>query len=265
MRVTASASAADPLGIPGVDISFEDMPDGPIRMASPATCNHAAERSLGPDRVVDLVMMSESIQFQGGEPRWPMALVMWAAFLLLAALPAQLRVLPHWVGYAPVMLLIALAALETQRWPGVERAITRGLLLLAGVETTGALAHLVIEMIRPSGQLDGIRLLASGVLLWVANLCTFSLIFWHVDRGSPESPHWLFPDTSTPGGAPSEGRTTFVDYLFLGFSTATSLGRSDALPVTACAKLLMMLERAISIVSVIALTVLSRALPIPAL
>jgi hypothetical protein len=127
-------------------------------------------------------------------------------------------------------------------------------------------------MIRPSGQLDGIRLLASGVLLWAANLCTFSLIFWHVDRGNPDSrstrarkPHWLFPDTSTPSGAPSEGRTTFVDYLFLGFSTATSLGRSDALPVTACAKLLMMLERAISIVSVIALTVLSRALPIPAL
>jgi hypothetical protein len=264
VRVTASASAADPLGIPGLDITFEDVPDRPIRMASPATCNRAVERSLDRDTVVDLVTMSESIQFQGVEPRWPMALAMGTAFLLLAALPAQLRLLPHWVAYPAAMLLPVLAALEIQRWPGVERVITRGLLLLAAVETTGALAHLVIEIIRPSGRLDGIRLLASSILLWAVNLCTFSLIFWQVDRGGPVS-HWLFPDTNSAGGVPSEVRSTFVDYLFLGFSTATALGRGDALPITARAKLLMMLERAISIVTVIALTVLSRALPIPAL
>ena len=44
---------------------------------------------------------------------------------------------------------------------------------------------------------------------------------------------------------------TYVDYLFLGFSTATAFSPTDALPLTPCAKLLMMLESSISLVTII--------------
>jgi hypothetical protein len=59
---------------------------------------------------------------------------------------------------------------------------------------------------------------------------------------------------------PSDWRPTFVDYLYLGFSTATAFSATDALPLTARAKLLMMLESSISLVTLV--VVVSRAMNI---
>jgi len=51
-----------------------------------------------------------------------------------------------------------------------------------------------------------------------------------------------------------------VDYLFLAFSTATAFSATDDLPLTARAKLLMMLESVFSLVTII--TVAARAINI---
>jgi hypothetical protein len=53
---------------------------------------------------------------------------------------------------------------------------------------------------------------------------------------------------------------TFVDYLFLGYSTATAFSTTDVMPLTSRAKILMMLESAISLVTIVA--VVSRAINI---
>ena len=50
----------------------------------------------------------------------------------------------------------------------------------------------------------------------------------------------------------------FVDYLFLSFSTATAFSTTDIVPLTSRAKLLMMLEAAISLATTVA--VASRAI-----
>ena len=42
----------------------------------------------------------------------------------------------------------------------------------------------------------------------------------------------------------------FVDYLFLAFTTATAFSPADVLPLTGRAKLLMMLEATISLITV---------------
>jgi hypothetical protein len=52
----------------------------------------------------------------------------------------------------------------------------------------------------------------------------------------------------------------FVDYLFLGYTTATAFSPTDALPLTPRAKLLMMLESSISWMTI--LVVVSRAINI---
>jgi hypothetical protein len=57
-----------------------------------------------------------------------------------------------------------------------------------------------------------------------------------------------------------EWRPAFVDYLFLGYSTATAFSTTDVLPLTARAKLLMMLESSISLVTMV--VVASRAINI---
>jgi hypothetical protein len=91
----------------------------------------------------------------------------------------------------------------------------------------------------------------------LSNILLFSLAYWRIDRGGPEArlnqpltkPDWVFPraeDTSLPGRNP-----TFVDYLFLAYWTATAFSPTDALPVTSRAKLLMMLESMVSLVTII--------------
>jgi hypothetical protein len=66
-------------------------------------------------------------------------------------------------------------------------------------------------------------------------------------------------------GAPAEDvppgwRPSFVDYLFLGYSTATAFSTTDVMPLTSRAKLLMMFESAISLATI--LVVAARAINI---
>jgi hypothetical protein len=64
-------------------------------------------------------------------------------------------------------------------------------------------------------------------------------------------PDWIFPQESAPEAARAGWRPTFVDYLFLGYCTATAFSPTNALPLTPRAKLLMMLESAVSLTTVV--------------
>lgn len=96
----------------------------------------------------------------------------------------------------------------------------------------------------------------------------FSLLYWQIDLGGPEArinnagrkPDWLFPQTGVPEDGPSDWRPTFIDYLFLAYTTATAFSPTDTLPLTARAQLLLMLESAISMTTVIVIA--SRAINI---
>jgi len=50
---------------------------------------------------------------------------------------------------------------------------------------------------------------------------------------------------------PAGWRPVYVDYLFLGYSTATAFSTTDVMPLTSRAKLLMMLESTISLVTLV--------------
>jgi hypothetical protein len=104
-----------------------------------------------------------------------------------------------------------------------------------------------------------VQLLTSSIAVWVTNVLMFSLLYWQIDRGGPESrvnnastqPDWLFPQAGAPEDAPPDWRPTFVDHLFLGFSTATAFSTTDVMPLTPRAKMLMMLESTISLVTIV--------------
>lgn len=207
------------------------------------------------------------------EPRWPAALAILAVLLLLAVLPGRVRVLPAWCPYALVIVVLApMAAVHLsgakQGWLVVERWTTRFFFLAAlGLILTG-LAQLIRAMVSQSTELGGLQLLTSSIAAWVTNVLAFSLLYWEIDRGGPEArandagtkPDWLFPQGGAPEEAPPDWRPTFVDYLFLGYSTATAFSPTDALPLTSRAKLLMMLESSISLATLV--VVASRAINI---
>lgn len=199
------------------------------------------------------------------EPRWPVVAAIVAVFLVLAALPERIRLVPAWVPYivAVVGLLpMAAVSLAPQKtpWLRVERAVTLALFALMAGGTVASLAHLVAFMVRRSAEIHGLELLTSSIGMWVSNVLMFALLYWQTDRGGPVAraggatrrPDWLFPQEGLRSeDVPPGWKPTFVDYLFLAFSTATAFSATDVLPLTPRAKMTMMLESAISLVTIV--------------
>ena len=205
------------------------------------------------------------------ESRWPPALAILVVLGLLAVLTHPVRVLPVWVFHGAALTgLVAMAAgaLTTAniRWLRIERML---IILLAGAYVANTIGELVdmigVITLHPSKS-NAFALLSSSVAIWVANVLTFSLLYWQLDGGSPSArarqgsvtPDWLFPQAATPEDMPPDWRPLFLDYLFLGYTTATAFSPTDALPLTRRAKLLMMLESMISLLTLV--IVLARAI-----
>jgi hypothetical protein len=200
------------------------------------------------------------------EPRWPVAITALAVLFLLTVLPWRIRVFPLWVPYIGVVaLLVPMAAvnLSTARtqWLRIERATTLVFCTLAEGVTVAALARLLGAMVRGSSEIGGNQLLTSSVAAWAMNVLTFSLLYWQIDRGGlslAAKREWLSPQEQVYENAASDWRPVFVDYLYLAYSTATAFSSTDVMPLTSRAKMLMMLESTISLVTIIA--VASRAI-----
>src|SRR5262245_53268993 len=207
------------------------------------------------------------------EPRWPVALALFAVLGLLAVLPGRVKEFPTWVPWVLGITLILPMAIITLTagkapWLRVERTIALVFFVAAASGTLANLADVIAVMVRRSGEISGIQLLTSSIAIWVINVLTFSLLYWQLDRGGPEAransaisrPDWVFPQEGAREDVPPGWRPTFVDYLFLGFCTATAFSPTDVLPLTARAKVLMMLESTISLVTIV--VVASRAINI---
>jgi hypothetical protein len=205
------------------------------------------------------------------EPRWPPALAILGVLLLLAALPGHVYVMPVWVSYlAALAVLVPMAAVALTRgnalWLGIERTM---IILLAVVYVANTIAELAdmigVITLHPSSG-NAFSLLSSSVAIWVANVLTFSLLYWQIDRGGPYprasklsvKPDWVFPQPATPEDLPPDWRPLFLDYLYLGYNTATAFSPTDALPLTHRAKILMMIESTISLLTMV--IILSRAI-----
>jgi len=208
--------------------------------------------------------MKEQSQSIRIEPRWPVVLATLAAILMVVLLPERVVLFPAWFPYViGIALILPMAAVglsaEKARWLRVERTIMLLFIVAMGVGTLANLASLIGAMVRRSGEVGGLQLFASSIVVWVSNVLIFSLLYWRIDRGGPEArannagtrPDWLFPQAGAPEDAPPDWRPTFVDYLFLGFSTATAFSPTDALPLTSRAKMLMMLESTMSLGTIV--------------
>ena len=215
--------------------------------------------------------MKEAPQAFRIEPRWPVILTVLAVGFLLTALPGRLRVLPVWGAWViAIGLIVPIAAIPLTtakaRWMRIERIVTLLFFVISGGGTLVMLGRLLEAMVYRSGEINGYQLLVSSIATWVINVLTFSLLYWQIDRGGPEArakhtrPDWLFPQDGAHEDVPPDWRPTFVDYLYLSYSTATAFSTTDAVPLTARAKMLMMIESAISLVTIVA--VASRAINI---
>jgi len=198
------------------------------------------------------------------ERRWPVAITLLMVLVLLHQLPERVRLAPRWINYA--LWLVTTTAMSAvgftharPAWVRVERIVLGVFFLMAEIGALATLSALVRSILGRSGELSGIQLLASSVAVWITNMLTFSLLYWQLDRGGPEArarhagvrPDWMFPQDSAPEGVAPNWQPGFVDYLALGYTTATAFSPTDTLPMTGRAKLLMMFESTVSLVTVL--------------
>jgi hypothetical protein len=187
-----------------------------------------------------------------------------AMLLLLEILPGRLQIMPVWFFYlaAAIVLapMVAVAVAPAKApWMRIERSTIFLTVIVATAVNVVALGELIVAITVRPDSIGGIPLLTSSIGIWVTNLVAFSLLFWQVDRDGPRAratnvdikPDWLFPQIETPEAVPPDWRPFFLDYLFLGFCTATAFSPTDVLPLTRRAKMLMMIESSISLVTIV--------------
>jgi hypothetical protein len=196
-----------------------------------------------------------------GEHWWPVALAIIVVAGLHVALPAKYRANPPWAG--PAVLLVLLAVLiigdpgRIDRQKTWLRITTSTMIAFITVANLFAAVHLVRDILTSSKLFAGnaTGLLATGGVIWVTNVIAFGLWYWDLDRGGaaarahhPQAnPALVFPEMLLTGYAPAAWVPEFADYLSLAFWTATAFGPTDVSAIKRWAKLLMMIEAAVSL------------------
>jgi len=102
-------------------------------------------------------------------------------------------------------------------------------------------------------------LLKDTIVLWVANVLLFGAWYWIIDAGGPrvrrEDPgqrfDFAFPQRVVSLSGWQGWQPGFWDYVFLGFCGSTQFGLADTLVLSRRAKLLLMLQAALSVTVIV--------------
>jgi len=170
-----------------------------------------------------------------------------------------------WPWLIPVLPeLVLLGALAWRRprrrlqQMGVRREaelVLLGLLTAANV----LLVFVVIGSLVSGDERSGSQLLLKAVTVWATNVVTFGLTYWMVDGGGPvrrlgsssTTNDFQFPQMENPQLAPDDWRPHLVDYVYVSFTNALAFSPTDAMPLTRRAKLLMVVESAMSALTIL--------------
>ncbi|MEU8235920.1 hypothetical protein AB0C12_40570 [Actinoplanes sp. NPDC048967] len=196
-----------------------------------------------------------------GEQRWPFALAIAVMIALQLTLPERYSMGAWWV--LPAVEVVVVAALvaanpgRLERRTPMLRRLSLGLIAVASLGTAWSVVRLVVDIAGGGDTGSAAELLGSGASIWLINVLTFAVWYWELDRGgaleraagTDPYPDFLFPQMTAPDMAPEEWRPQFADYLYLAFTNATAFSPTDTLPLSRWAKLTMMLQSAISLVT----------------
>lgn len=194
------------------------------------------------------------------EPRWPALVALLAVGALHYSLPSALSPGPDWLLPAIVaVLLFPALGFHHMEFHRTAQALSYTALGAVTLALAASLALLVRGL--PSHAESPKELLESAAALWVSNLLIFASWYWRLDAGGPHKRDlrgahtdgaFLFPQMSLDAElrremGEEEWRPGFVDYLFLAFNTSTAFSPTDVPVLSRWAKLLMMLQAAISL------------------
>ncbi|MCU1428489.1 MAG: putative rane protein [Actinomycetia bacterium] len=196
------------------------------------------------------------------EPRVQVTVAVVVAIGLMLALPSRVANHPMWVlpGLAS-LLLIGVFVARSARVERRSRALRVVSLLLIGVmslSNAASAGRLIVDLARAEGVRSPTQLLLTGGAIWLTNVIVFGLWYWEFDRGGPLEraagvrpyPDFVFPQMTSPELAPPEWEPGFVDYLYVSSTNAMAFSPTDVMPMTRWAKLTMLTQALISVITV---------------
>ncbi|MFI5261493.1 MAG: hypothetical protein ACHQZR_02915 [Candidatus Limnocylindrales bacterium] len=198
-----------------------------------------------------------------GESRWPMALAVFALMGFALVSPGAFSLLPGWLlAVVEGVLLAALIVGDPGRIDRTGPWQRRTSILLVVVILTSTLAPTALFMYNlvtgsaVTSQAD--QVLLAGAKIWLSNNVAFAFLYWEFDGGGPavrahalpRYPDLAFPQQLNPELAPPGWRPQFLDYLYVGFTTANAFSPTDTMPMAHWAKVAMASQALISFVIV---------------
>jgi uncharacterized membrane protein len=195
-----------------------------------------------------------------GEQRWSVSVVITVAIVFQILLPdrfvLQPRSLPPILeGAIGISLILANPGRLDKRHPMLRLL---SLFVIGCLAVTNVISTiLLIKLILGGGSITATKILASGAAIWVTNVIVYALWYWEFDRGGPVEralapvhvPDFLFPQMSDARLDP-DWHATFFDYFYVSFTNATAFSPTDTMPLSRWAKLLMLAQSAVSLITV---------------
>ena len=217
-------------------------------------------------------MTRDSLHEEAFESRWEAApaIVLVIVLQLVLALVSRnqhwaLWVFPWWVwliGIGPEAALVVPLGFDRPRHRleqlGHRRTAALALFGVVSTVTAVQLIALVASLVE-GGDRSGWQLLLEALTVWGTNVVTFGLWYWALDRGGPvrrmlpdpPPPDFQFPQQENPQLAQPGWHPRFVDYMYVSFTNAVAFSPTDAMPLTHRVKLLMLVESAVSSLTIL--------------
>ena len=209
-----------------------------------------------------------------GEARWQVSLAVAAAIALQLPVSGRLALVrPTWLlpileGLLALGLIIANPR-RINRQSMILRYASLTLIALISLTNAWSAGRLIWEIVQKhSGTSNPTTLFVTGGAIWLTNVIAFALWYWEFDRGGPVAralarqpyPDFQFPQKTSPELAPPSWEPMFGDYFYLSFTNATAFSPTDVLPLSRWAKMLMLVQSAVSLL--LAALVIARAVNI---
>ena len=178
-------------------------------------------------------------------------------------------VLPDHFVFGSRYLLIALEALlliamsfttpKKRIFQSARRRVNVFLLIAcAGLANMYGLFEVANKLLQSGKVSNGRELILAAVNIFLTNLIIFGLLYWEMDGGGPgaragiakHEHDFLFPQNQNEDYMHPKWQPTFIDYLYVASTNATAFSPTDTMPMSRRAKMLMLAQALISLVTI---------------
>ena len=201
-------------------------------------------------------------RYHDHEPLWHVQITM------LLAIGLQLLLPDHYViGSRYILLLIEFLLLVTLSFTtpkaSVFTSLSRrinvfGLLILTGLANSYSLIEVARQLLQNGHVANGHELILTALNIYITNIIIFGLWYWEMDGGGPgqrrqaakHEHDFMFPQHQNENYQHPRWQPTFVDYLYVSSTNAMAFSPTDTLPLSRRAKLLMLAQAAIALITI---------------